>query len=95
MAKQTVTTLDPDAIAAGIGELKVGGGSARVVLGGKTLAYLKATRIAVRVAHIKKLPKKIGTAVPEANGTWANVAVKDTTAARALLEFVAQRAAQL
>jgi len=95
MAKQTVTTLDYDAIAAGIGDLKVvGGGSARVVVGGTTLAYIKKTRLAVRLAHVQRLPKKVGTAVPEANGTWANVAVKDTAAARVLLEFVAQRAAQ-
>jgi hypothetical protein len=94
MAKQTVTTLDQGAIAAGVGELKVGGGSARVVVGGTTIAYIKKTRVAVRAAHVKRLPKKLGTPVPEANGTWANVAVKDTAAARAMLQFVAEKAAQ-
>ena len=96
MAARSVTTtgLDHDAIVKGIGELKVGGGSARVVVGGKTLAYLKTTRIAVRAVHVKRLPKKLGTAVPEANGTLANVAVKDTAAARAVLQFVADKAAQ-
>ncbi len=96
MAARSVTTtgLDHDTIVKGIGELKVGGGSARVVVGGKTLAYLKTTRIAVRAVHVKRLPKKLGTAVPEANGTWANVAVKDTAAARTVLEFVAKTAAQ-
>jgi hypothetical protein len=95
MVERNVTPgLDHKAIAMGIGELEVGGGSARVVVGGKTLAYLKTTRIAVRAAHIKRLPKKLGTAVPEANGTWANVAVKDTAAARTVLQFVAEKAAQ-
>lgn len=72
----------------GIGELKVGNGSSRVVVGGKTLAYLKATRIAVRAAHVKRLPKKLGVAVPESNGTWANVAVDSTDKARAIVEYV-------
>lgn len=96
MAARSVTStgLDHDVIVKGIGELKVSGGSARVVVGGKTLAYLKTTRIAVRAVHVKRLPKKLGTAVPEANGTWANVAVKDTAAARAVLQFVAEKAAQ-
>ena len=90
----TITGLDHDAIVKGIGELKVGGGSARVVVGGKTLMYIKASRVAVRAAHVKRLPKKLGIAVPESNGTWANVAVKDTAAARAVLQFVAEKAAQ-
>jgi hypothetical protein len=95
MVERNVTPgLDHKAIAKGIGELKVGGGSARVIVAGKTLAYLKARRIAVRAAHVKRLPKKLGSAVPEANGTWANVAVKDTAAARAVLKFVADKAAQ-
>jgi hypothetical protein len=96
MAARSVTStgLDHEAIAKGIGELNVGGGSARVVVGGKTLAYIKATRVAVRAAHVKRLPKKLGTPVPEANGTWANVAVKDAATARAVLQFVAEKAAQ-
>jgi hypothetical protein len=95
MVEQNVTPgLDHEAIAQGIGELKVGGGSARVVVGGKTLVYLKVRRIAVRAAHVQGLPKKLGSAVPEANGTWANVAVKDTAAARAVVQFVAEKAAQ-
>jgi hypothetical protein len=96
MAARSVTTtgLDHEAIANGIGELKVGGGSARVVVGGKTLAYLKTSRIAVRAVHVKRLPKKLGVAVPESNGVWANVAAKDGAAARAVLQFVAEKAAQ-
>jgi hypothetical protein len=93
MAAATVTpaALDHATIAKDIGELKVGNGSARVVVGGATLAYLKRTRLAVRVAHVKRLPKKLGTAVPESNGVWANVAVKNTGAARAVLEYVARQ----
>jgi hypothetical protein len=95
MVERNVTPgLDHEAIAQGIGELKVGKGSSRVVMNGKTLAYLKATRLAVRTEHVKRLPKKLGTPVPEANGTWANVAVKDTAAARAVLQYVAEKAAQ-
>jgi hypothetical protein len=59
MAARSVTTtgLDHEAIVKGIGELKVGGGSARVVVGSKTLAYLKTTRIAVRAPHGSGSPK--------------------------------------
>lgn len=93
MAERNVTPgLDHEAIAEGIGELKVGGAtgeSVRVVVGGQTVAYIKKTRLAVRLAHVKQLPKKLGQPVPEANGAWANIAVKDTAAARAVLAYVA------
>jgi hypothetical protein len=99
MVKRNVTPgLDHEAIAGGIGELKVGNGSSRVVVTGKTLAYLKATRIAVRAVHVKRLPKKLGSPVAEANGTWANVAVSSTAEARAVLEHavkVAENAVQV
>lgn len=91
MATPTVApaALDPATIAKGIGELKIGNGSSRVVVDGTTLAYLKKSRLAVRAAHVKRLPKKLGSAVPEANGKWANVPVGSTAAARAVIEYVA------
>ena len=64
------------------------------LVGMEQLAYIKPTRLAVRRAHVKRLPKKLGSAVPEANGMCANVPVKDTTAARAVLEHVAQKASR-
>ena len=97
MATGNVTAgagLDHEAIAKGIGELKVGGGSTRVLgPNGKTLAYLKSTRLAVPAALVGRLPKKLGSAVVEANGRWANVGVDGTAAARAVLEYVAAQAA--
>ena len=95
MAAPSVTTtgLDHEAIAKGIGELKIGGktgASVRVVANGQTIAWIKPTRLAVQLTHVERLPKKLGVVVPEANGRWGNVVVKDTAAARALLEYVAR-----
>jgi site-specific DNA recombinase len=86
MAAKSVTPagLDHAAIAEGIGRLVVGGktgGSVRVLdSDGRTLAYIKPTRLAVRAAHVRRMPKRLGRPIPEANGKWVNVPVADTAA---------------
>lgn len=97
MARQSVplapTRLDHIRIAAGLGEIKDSGGQSRVLdADGKTLAYLKKKGLAVRVAHVKRAPKKLGSFKPEKNGIWTNVAAADNEAARAVLEYVAAQA---
>jgi hypothetical protein len=95
MAEQNVPpALDHAAIAEGIGELKPGKGYGRVVVGGKTLAYLKKGRIAVPTALVTKAPAGLGSFEPEKSGPWSNVSVSDPTKARAILEYVVAKAGQ-
>lgn len=91
-AQPTPVPLDHKAIAAGLGELKEGGGYSRVLADGKTIAYLKKGGLAVPAALVKKAPAKLGKFTVEKNGTWANVPVADTAAARAVLEYVVGQA---
>lgn len=93
--KATPVTLDHAAIAEGLGELREGAGYSRVLgANGKTLAYLKKGVVAVPTAQVARLPKKLGTAVAEKSGPWSNVAVADTAAARAVLEYAVAQAGQ-
>lgn len=84
-------TLDPAALAEGIGgKLVPGKGYARLVGGdGKTLAYIKKNSIAVPASLVAKAPKKVGTFKVEANGRWAGAKVSSTDKARAIVEYVA------
>jgi hypothetical protein len=84
--------LDPAAVAEGIGKLVEGRGYARVLVDGKTVAYVKPGTVTVPAALVAKAPKRLGTFKVEKNGRWAGVAVTDTAKARAVLEHVAQKA---
>jgi hypothetical protein len=87
-ANATPAPLDHAASAAGLGELKEGNGYDRVVVDGKTIAYLKKGRIAVPTALVAKAPKKLGAFTPEKSGPWSNAVVDSTEQARAILEYV-------
>lgn len=94
MAGQAAT-LDHAAVAEGIGELMEGKGYDRLIVGGKTLAYIKKASIAVPTALVAKAPKKLGVFTPEKGGPWSNASVANTAKARAIVEYVAaQKAAQ-
>ncbi len=88
-------TLDPAAVAEGIGQVVKGRGYARVVVGGKTVAYVKPATITVPATLVAKAPKRLGAFKVEKNGRWAGVALTDTAKARRVLEYVAgQKAGQ-
>ncbi len=86
-------SLDPAAAAEGIGQVVQGPGYVRVVVGGKTIAYVKRGTVTVPAALVAKAPKRLGTFKVEKNGRWAGVAATNTARARAVLEHVVQRAA--
>src|SRR5689334_14006166 len=99
MARRNVAppaTLDHKALAKGLGRLMPDGrsGYGRIVVGGKTLAYLKRHRVIVPAALAAKAAKRLGAFTTESNGRWAGVTCADTAAARAVLEYVAQKAGQ-
>jgi hypothetical protein len=94
MAKATVSPLDPAKVAAGIGSITEGRGYARVVVEGKTLAYIKRSTVTVPAALVAKAPKRLGEFKTETNGRWAGVAVAGSDKARAVLEYVALKAGQ-
>jgi hypothetical protein len=83
--------LDHNALARGLGKLVTGKGYDRLVVGGKTLAYLKKGKVTVPAALVAKAPKRLGVFRVERNGRWAGVAIADTAAARAVLEYVAEQ----
>jgi hypothetical protein len=93
LARKDATPLDHGAIAAGLGELKAGNGYDRLVVGGKTVAYLKQGRVAVPTALVAKAPTKLGTFTPEKSGPWSNAAVDTTAKARAIVEYIVAKAA--
>jgi hypothetical protein len=92
MAEQKVDDapagLDHRAIAAGLGDLVEGTDYDRLVVDGRTIAYIKKGTVAAHLAHLARLPKKLGTAEPEKSGPWANVRVDSDATARAILEHV-------
>ena len=90
--KRSRPSLDPATVAEGIGRVVKGPGYVRVVVDGKTIAYIKPATISVPASLVAKAPKRLGTFKPEANGRWASVAVADTAKARAVVEHVAQKA---
>ena len=98
MSTENVTSvpvgLDHKAIAEGIGELKEGTGYSRVLVGGKTIAYLKKASVTVPAALVATAPKKLASFKVEKNGVWAGAQVDSEANARAIVEYVAQKAAQ-
>jgi hypothetical protein len=83
--------IDVKAMAKGIGTIKKSASYSRIVVGKKTLAYVKRGTVTVRADLVRRAPKKLGRFSVESNGRWAGVAVADTTAARAVLEYAASR----
>ena len=92
--KRNPAAVDPAKAAEGIGNVVTGPGYVRVVVDGKTIAYVKRTTVTVPAALVAKAPKRLGAFKVEGNGRWAGVAVADTAKARAVLQFVAQKAGQ-
>jgi hypothetical protein len=90
----SASPIDVKALAKGIGTVKVGPGYARIMAGGRALAYVKRSTVTVPADLVKRAPKKLGRFSVESNGRWAGVKVADTAAARAVLEHVAQKAGQ-
>jgi hypothetical protein len=87
-SKRNRPSLDPAAVAEGIGKVVEGPGYARVVVGGRTVAYVKPATMSVPAALVAKAPKRLGAFKVERNGRWAGVAVTDTAKARKVLEYV-------
>jgi hypothetical protein len=88
-SKSKLPSLDPAAVAKGIGTAVEGPGYVRVVVDGKTIAYVKPATITVPAWLIVKAPKRLGAFKVEANGRWAGIAVTDSAKARKILEYVA------
>lgn len=92
--KRNPAAVDPAKAAEGIGKIVKGPGYVRVVVGKTTIAYVKRATVTVPAALVTKAPKRLGAFTVEGNGRWAGVPVADTAKARAVLEFVARKAAQ-
>jgi hypothetical protein len=99
MAARKVTTaptgLDHAAVATGLGELKHGNGYDRLVVDGKTLAYIKKDTVTVKTSAVAGAPKKakLPEFTLEKNGQWAGAKVDNATARR-VLEYIVGKAAQ-
>jgi hypothetical protein len=91
-SKRNRPELDPAKVAEGIGKIVKGPGYVRVVVDGKTIAYLKRASVAVPAALVVKAPKKLAIFKVEANGRWAGASVESVQKARAILEHVARKA---
>jgi len=87
-SKRSRPSLDPAAVAEGIGKVVKGPGYARVVVDGETIAYIKPGTVTVPASLVAKAPRRLGTFKVERNGRWAGVALTDTAKARKVLEYV-------
>ncbi len=96
MARKTTDpnrpALDVKALARGIGKVQTSAGYDRIVVGKRTLAYVKrGGTVTIPYELIKGAPRKLGRFAVEANGRWAGAKVADTAQARQILEYVAAR----
>lgn len=95
MAEKKVTpALDHAKAVEGLAvELVPGKNYSRVVLDGKTIAYLNGVTMAVKADAVDNAPKgaKLPAFTPEKSGRWTRAHV-DTDGARHVLEFVVGQA---